>query len=65
MKATNEDRTVALLAVLDYAIPDRLMSFFGVFDGHAGTGCAQFLQNRLIEYLLESPYFPADLERAL
>ena len=35
------------------------VSFFGIFDGHAGNKCAEFLKNNLHNYIFESPSFPS------
>ena len=32
--------------------------FFGIFDGHAGNKCAEYLKNNLHNYIIESPHFP-------
>ena len=34
------------------------VSIFGIFDGHAGNLCAEYLKNNLHNYIIESPYFP-------
>ena len=34
------------------------VSFFGIFDGHAGNKCAEYLKNNLHTYILDSPHFP-------
>jgi hypothetical protein len=34
------------------------VSFFGIFDGHAGNKCAEYLKNNLHNYIFDSPHFP-------
>ena len=36
------------------------MSFYGVYDGHAGKDAAAFAASHLHGYILNSPYFPSD-----
>lgn len=40
-------------------------SVFGVFDGHGGAGCAEFLAAGLARRVVEHPSFPDDVGRAL
>ena len=35
------------------------ISYFGVFDGHGGKGCSNFLRDNLDTFLFKSKYFPA------
>ena len=41
------------------------MSYFGIFDGHGGEGCAEFLKDNFLNYLLENKNFPFDIKLAL
>jgi protein phosphatase 2C family protein 2/3 len=34
------------------------VSFFGLYDGHGGRQCAEFLQQNLHRFIIESSYFP-------
>ena len=36
------------------------MSFYGVYDGHAGKDAAAFAASHLHGHILNSPYFPSD-----
>lgn len=33
-------------------------SFFGVYDGHAGNKCSDFLRDNLHSYIIQNPKFP-------
>ena len=33
------------------------VSFFGIYDGHAGNKCAEYLKTNLHSYILNSPFF--------
>ncbi len=65
----NEDRVVILLNIgkpngyQDYW-PNQL-SIFGLFDGHNGKRCANFLRDNLHKYLINSKYFPKQIELAI
>ena len=39
--------------------------FFGIFDGHAGNKCAEFLRNNLLNYILNNSHFPKDVPNAI
>jgi len=39
--------------------------YFAIFDGHGGTGCANFLRDNLHTYIVDSEYFPKDPKKAL
>ena len=41
------------------------MSYFGIFDGHGGEGCAEFLKDNFLNYLLENKNFPFDIKLSL
>ena len=64
VKKYNEDRTKTIvnyhkkLIVNGKQISPRI-SYFGVFDGHGGNGCSNFLRDHLDTYLFNSRYFPA------
>lgn len=40
-------------------------SFFGVFDGHGGAACADFLRDNLHQFVIKEASFPKDPEEAL
>lgn len=40
-------------------------SFFGVFDGHGGAACADFLRDNLHQFVIKDPSFPSNPEEAL
>ena len=41
------------------------MSYFAVFDGHAGESCSQFLKENLHNFIIEMPEFPNDIKNAI
>ena len=66
VKNYNEDRVSIVLNIKkpkDYVgyWPDNL-SIFGLFDGHAGNACSEFLKNYFHIYLMRSELFPRDLK---
>ncbi len=40
-------------------------SFFGVFDGHGGAACADFLRDNLHQFVIKEACFPANPEEAI
>jgi serine/threonine protein phosphatase PrpC len=40
-------------------------SFFAVFDGHGGHGCAEFLRDNLHNIIANQSSFPSNPEKAL
>lgn len=40
-------------------------SFFGLFDGHGGEGCANFLKERLHLYIVKDDFFPSNPKQAI
>lgn len=44
---------------------DLSVSFFGLFDGHGGHKCCDFLKANLHQYIFRDPSFPSDPIRAL
>lgn len=40
-------------------------SFFGVFDGHGGNKCADFLKDNLHNFIIKSPYFPKNPTKSI
>ena len=45
--------------------PWPLMSYFGIFDGHNGDHCAEFLRKNLLQYIYTNPNFPNNIEKAI
>lgn len=40
-------------------------SFFGVFDGHGGSACSDFLRDHLHKFIIEDPAFPENIPQAI
>ena len=65
----NEDRVSIVLNIMQPL--DRQneywprCSFFGVYDGHGGVGCADYLRDNLHNYVIKQPSFPSDPFQAL
>lgn len=62
VRESNEDRVTINYRV---AKPDNkqcdhwpLISYFGVFDGHGGSLCAEFLRDNLLDYIVNQAKFP-------
>ena len=45
--------------------PWPLISFFGIFDGHNGDHCADFLRQNLLKYIYTNPNFPKNIEKSI
>ena len=41
------------------------ISYFGVFDGHGGEECSEFLEKNFMNYLVENPNFPYDIKLSM
>ena len=41
------------------------MSFFGIFDGHGGENCSNFIKNNFVNYLSENKHFPYDIKKSI
>ena len=41
------------------------ISYFGIFDGHAGNKCADYLKDNLIKKISNNNYFPNDIIKAI
>ena len=65
----NEDRVSIILNIVKP--PSRSnetwprCSFFGVYDGHGGSACADFLRDNLHQFVIKEPSFPANPREAL
>lgn len=68
-KQTNEDKIVVVNHVkkpANSAIRNwPKISYYGVFDGHGGENCAEFLKNNLLNYIIEAKDFPMDVKASL
>lgn len=40
-------------------------AFFGVFDGHGGFSCADFLRDNLHQFIIRDPEFPQNVKQAI
>ena len=66
----NEDR---VSIILNMAKPKKykdttpwpICSFFSVYDGHAGSACADFLKDNLHKFIINNPNFPGDPKKAI
>jgi protein phosphatase 2C family protein 2/3 len=67
----NEDRVSIILNImkpknkahLDIAWPQ--ICFFGVFDGHGGSVCADFLRDNLHNFVIQNDNFPENPKEAI
>ena len=68
-KEVNEDKVVVINQIKKPASSKMKtwpkISYFGIFDGHGGEGCSEFLKNNLLNYLLENKNFPYDIKTSL
>lgn len=69
VRAYNEDRVSIILNMLK---PEDkkckkwpVCSFFGVFDGHGGSACSDFLRDHLHRFIIEDPAFPDNVPQAI
>lgn len=65
----NEDRVSIILNIVkpgEVASPQwPRSSFFGVYDGHGGTACADFLRDNLHQFVIRQPCFPSNVKEAI
>lgn len=40
-------------------------SFFGIYDGHGGSGCADFLRDNLHQFVIRESSFPWNPKEAI
>ncbi|CAG9318412.1 unnamed protein product [Blepharisma stoltei] len=65
----NEDRVSIILNIMKP--PNRAnenwprCSFFGVYDGHGGSACADFLRDNLHQFVIRDPNFPFNPKEAI
>lgn len=66
----NEDRVSIILNILkpknkQWEGEWPQVCFFGVFDGHGGHVCAEYLRDNLHNFVIQSEHFPKDPREAL
>lgn len=66
----NEDRicvkvNMPLPSIKDNEEKKRTWHYFGIFDGHAGKKCAEFLKNNFFQILVQNKLFPEKISKAL
>ena len=64
VKGYNEDTTKVILnypkdVIVNNKKTSPHISYFGIFDGHGGDGCSNFLKDNLDSFIFNSKYFPA------
>ena len=69
-KSYNEDRTKVIINYPKQLIANGKtisphISYFGVFDGHGGEACSNFLKEKLDSFLFNSNLFPANPIQAI
>ena len=68
-KPNNEDRVIVVSPIpkphktIHRTWPK--MSYFGVFDGHGGEACSEYLKNNYLNILVENKNFPFDIKTAI
>ena len=69
VKNYNEDRVIVVSQIQK---PQKTihrtwpkMSYFGVFDGHGGESCSEYLKNNFLDYLIENKNFPHDIKTSI
>ena len=45
--------------------PSFKSSFFGLFDGHGGNHCSDFLWDNLHKFIVSNIYFPHNVKKAI
>ena len=70
IKKINEDRVSIILNFKREPYVDQLeywphISLFGIFDGHGGIGCAEFLKNNLYNYIIKNKQLLCDSKEAI
>ena len=68
-KENNEDKIIVVSQIKKPASSKMKkwprISYFGIFDGHGGEGCSEFLKNNFLNYLTENKNFPFDIKLSL
>ena len=70
VKGYNEDTTKVILnypkdLIVNNKKTSPHISYFGVFDGHGGDACSNFLKDNLDSFIFNSKYFPAQPIQAI
>ena len=72
IKNFNEDRTKVIVNhninqnfIINGVQVKPCISYFGIFDGHSGKKCSDFLKENLDSYLFNSSFFPKDPIKAI
>ena len=65
-KEVNEDKIIVVNQIKKPASSKMKtwpkISYFGIFDGHGGEGCANFLKDNFLNFLIENKNFPFDIK---
>ena len=66
----NEDRVSIILNIMKPSTRPAsevwpACSFFGVYDGHGGASCADFLRDNLHQFIIKEDCFPTDPVKAI
>lgn len=68
-KENNEDRVIVVSQIQK---PQKTihrtwpkMSYFGIFDGHGGETCSEYLKNNFLNFLIENKNFPFDIKTSI
>lgn len=65
----NEDRVTIILNILRPPSKEKepwpKCSFFGIYDGHGGSACADYLRDNLHQFVIKEPSFPWNPREAL
>ncbi len=69
-RSYNEDRVSIIINMLEpqgyiSSLPFPRVSFFGIFDGHSGKKCAEFLRDNLHNYICSNSNFPFNIPLAI
>ena len=71
MRNYNEDRVSIILNIVQPACKKSkgktwpVCSFFGIYDGHGGSQCADFLRDNLHQYVVKEDSFPENPREAI
>eukprot|EP00826_Nyctotherus_ovalis_P041139 TRINITY_DN410_c0_g3_i1.p1 TRINITY_DN410_c0_g3~~TRINITY_DN410_c0_g3_i1.p1 ORF type:complete len:241 (-),score=62.24 TRINITY_DN410_c0_g3_i1:777-1499(-) len=69
VRSYNEDRVSIILNILRPPSKEKepwpKCSFFGVYDGHGGSACADYLRDNLHQFVIREPSFPWNPREAL
>ena len=68
-KEINEDKVIVINQIKKPASSKMKtwpkISYFGIFDGHGGEGCANYLRDNFLNILIENKNFPFDIKVSL